>query len=352
MFRQKTAIIVGAGASCELGLPSGDQLKRDIVRLLKPTDDNVYGFIDKTMIAYMHQMGYPNSFEFGERMKDVKEAADRIRKGLPLALSIDNFLHSHHGDSEVEKLGKLAIAISIIHAEERSYLFHRATALERANPNYKPSIQIYNEKLLESWYPLFAKLAMSEVHRQNISKVFDNLRFVIFNYDRCFEQYIWIALQSYFGVSGEEASDVLSGVSFIHPYGTLGPLPWQSKDESVAFGEFNVNQLSGMASRIRTFTESVQSDIGSSVKDAVEWADTIVILGFGYLDQNIQLLSPGSTACSNRVFSTALNVSGPDQLVMKEAMMKLAGVNENNAMIEPGSCRNRFNNYWLHLSLR
>ncbi|KQN08875.1 hypothetical protein ASE79_13350 [Sphingomonas sp. Leaf28] len=161
-----------------------------------------------------------------------------------------------------------------------------------------------------------------------------------------------MALQEYFDIDEDEASHVLEDVSFIHPYGDLGPLPWGSAEDPVALGSAATFELSRVAARIRTFTESVGSDLGGTVKDAVEWAETLVILGFGYLDQNIQLLSRRLDTGGTRVFSTAYGVSQPDQLVMKDAMIALGGVTANAAMIEPGSCRDLFENYRLHISLR
>lgn len=353
MFRQRTTIIVGAGASCELGLPSGDALKGKILNLLKPTRENGYGFSDTTMIELLEQRGDPRVWDKQAGLARVREAAERIRKGLPLALSIDNFLHSHQGDEEVEQLGKLTIAISILRAEAQSHLFRRASSLvSLENSNAKPDMHINGKEISESWYPAFAQLLMSGVQRDNVSMAFENLRFIIFNYDRCLEQYIWMALQQYFDIDEKEASEVLSNVSFLHPYGSLGPLPWRSNNGAVPLGYANVSDLMNVASRIRTFTESVRSDLGNKVKESVEWADTLVILGFGYLDQNIQLLSPLSDTRSNRVFSTAYGVSGYDQIVMRDAMMALGGVQADSVMIDSGSCRNLFDNYRLHLSLR
>jgi hypothetical protein len=353
MFRQKTTIIIGAGASCELGLPSGDTLKGQILDLLQPTRDNAYGFTDKTMIELMKLRGGPNVWDYQTHLAPVQKAAERIRKGLPLALSIDNFLDSHQGDEEVEQLGKLAIAISILRAESKSHLFNRIPAMMRSQrPDLKPQLTIDGDELSKSWYPAFAQLLMSGVRRDSIASAFENLRFVIFNYDRCLEQYIWMALQQYFDIDEGEASEVLESVSFIHPYGHLGPLPWRSSEGAIALGDAALSDLESVVTRIRTFTQSVQSDVGGKVKDAVEWADTLVILGFGYLDQNIQLLSTTSENRCDRVFSTAYGVSAFDQMVMKDAMIALGGVNRQNAMIEAGSCRNLFDNYRLHLSLR
>ncbi|MEI5689030.1 hypothetical protein [Sphingomonas kyungheensis] len=353
MFRQKTTLVVGAGASCELGLPSGDGLKSQILTLLKPSTDNAYGFTDPIMIELMKRRVDPRLGDYPSKLDPVKQAGDRIRRGLPLALSIDNFLHSHQGDEEVEQLGKLAIAINIIRAEGGSHLFGRIPSMIRMQrPDAKPRMSIDGDGLAKSWYPAFAQQLMSGVQRHDISNAFANLRFVVFNYDRCLEQYLWMALQSYFDISRDEAAEVLSNVDFIHPYGDLGPLPWQHHDGPIALGNATIDDIPVMASRIRTFTESVRSDVGREVKDAMEWGDTLIILGFGYLDQNIQLLSvlPGKNG--NRVFSTAYGVSDQDKLVMRDAMMALGGVVASSAMIEGGSCRDLFDNYRLHLSLR
>lgn len=352
MFRQKTTIIVGAGASCELGLPSGDALKTQILQFLK-AGENAYGFADEAMVALLKQRCGADVWNHGDKLSPIKSAAARIRKGLPLALSIDNFLHSHQGDKEVEHLGKLAIAINIARAESHSCLFARQPAMRRArSPDQKPILSIDNETILKSWYPVFAQLVLSGVHRDNISEAFANLRFVIFNYDRCLEQYLCLALQAYFDINLHQAAEVLSSVQFIHPYGDLGPLPWQGRIGSVEFGAANLPAISEMPDRIRTFTESVESQTGDQVREAVNWAKTLLILGFGYLDQNVKLLSRSTKSIGNRVFSTAYGVSEQDQIIMGDVMQALASAERTNVRIEPGSCRDLFDHFRLHLSLR
>jgi hypothetical protein len=351
MFRQKTTIIIGAGASCELGLPSGDSLKFQIARLLRPAADNAYGFEDETMAALMRQR-CPNVWDYEAILGPLKEAAARIRKGLPLAVSIDNFLYSHQGDGEIEQLGKLAIAICILRSEKSSHLFNPVPAImQLSHPQPTPTLSIDGNELAKSWYPIFAQLLMSGIQRGDIASAFRNLRFIIFNYDRCFEQFIWMALQNYFDIGTDQASEILDNVSFIHPYGDLGALPWQSDTDSVAFGDCSITDLTKMIPRIRTFTESVQSDVGGNVKDAVEWAETLLILGFGYLDQNIQLLSPTTETRSNRVFSTAYGISPYDYDVIKDTMINLGGVSATDAIVEQGTCRNLFENFRLNFSL-
>jgi hypothetical protein len=92
---------VGARASCEVGLPSGDELKEQIVRLLRRTGDNAFGFSDETMQQIMRTFVGADLSSLQNKLQPYKAAADRILRGLPLALSIDNFLHSHQDDPHV-----------------------------------------------------------------------------------------------------------------------------------------------------------------------------------------------------------------------------------------------------------
>lgn len=356
MFRQDTTIVVGAGASCELGLPSGEGLKQQIMGVLGRTSENSYGFSDHTMQLIMKAFVGADPFAWNTKLEPFRLAADRILRGLPLAPSIDNFLHSHQEDENVVRLGKLAIGLCILRAERHSHFFTRQTATERVAARLSPRVvhqpTIRESSMAKTWYPALAQQLFSGVQRNNIKQVFENVRFVVFNYDRCLEQFIWMALQDYFDVDGEEAAEALEGVQFSHPYGSLGVLPWRSNSgEGLALGEEDVEDYWFVGTRLRTFTESVKSDIGRSVTEAIEQARTIIILGFGYLDQNIQLLCPGPDKRASRVLSTGFGVSLPDQDVMKNAMMTLGKQTYINSHVEPGTCRDLFDNYRLMLSL-
>ena len=353
MFRQKTTIIVGAGASCEIGLPSGDGLKEHIMALLHRTRDNAYGFSDDNMRQIMQQLVGPQVFSLQDKLGPYHDAADRLLRGLPLAPSIDNFLHSHQDDQYVVQLGKLAIAICMLRAERKSHLFKQSHYLEAFSDRPSaPQMSIRGDELLSTWYPAFARLLMSGVQRNAIPQAFENIRFIIFNYDRCLEQFIWMALQDYFDIDGDEASEILKSVDFIHPYGSLGMLPWRSSNEnSLLLGGGDAMDYWKVGARLKTFTESVRSQTGQNVSDAIENADTILILGFGYLDQNLQLLKPSSKKQAQRVLSTAYGISEPDQEIIKQAMMMLGNQPLEMSYVDPGTCRDLFDHFRLMLSL-
>lgn len=365
MFRQKTTIVIGAGASCEIGLPSGDRLKAQIAALFAGSNENSYGLKNTSMIAAVKdRLGqrnrvYVNSppLHHDEQIVTIREAAKRIRVGLPLALSIDNFLHTHQADAEVVRLGKTAIAMCILAAERGSAFYDEVTPATKHKQRLQGtqrSITLTSKKMLESWYVPFVQLLMSGIGKADAKEVFRNLRFVIFNYDRCLEQYLWLALQSYFDLTREAAAEILSTVEFLHPYGSLGPLPWQTiaEEHSVQLGGSEDLDVWQVGSRIRTFTESVESDLEPRIRSAIEDPSTILILGFGYLDQNVQLLTPGDKRNASRIISSAYGVSQLDQDIIREVMRSFARATGPQIMLEPGTCRALFDNFRLQLTLR
>ena len=134
MIRHKTVIIVGAGASNEVGLPVGEDLK-DIIRKL----------LDISFEDYTHQNSgdsqIVNAFKAAARLDTSLEnnphdinpyinAACRIARAMPQAISIDNYIDNHAGDKLIELSGKIAVVRSILEAESNSKLFINTRARE------------------------------------------------------------------------------------------------------------------------------------------------------------------------------------------------------------------------------
>jgi len=124
MFKNKTLIIVGAGTSCEVGLPSSDELKGKIAELLDIQISDFSKLLRGDRLIYealrilvKHSDG--NRSDLAPYIK----AALRIRDSMPLAPSIDNFIDAHNGDEFIERCGKLAIVRSILTAEKQSKLY-------------------------------------------------------------------------------------------------------------------------------------------------------------------------------------------------------------------------------------
>ena len=145
----------------------------------------------------------------------------------------------------------------------------------------------------------------SGVPAVNVRKIFDNISFVVFNYDRCIEFFLPHALQKLYGIQPREASEIRDRLSIIHPYGVI-PL-------EVSFGYSQANCVA-LANDIKTYTERMgDTEVVDAIVDQVQRAEQIVFLGFAYHDQNMSLFKP-TTAMppSKRLFGTAYQMSDSD----------------------------------------
>ena len=94
------------------------------------------------------------------------------------------------------------------------------------------------------------------------------------------------------------------------------------------------------------------SSIGAGVKDAVSSAHTLLILGFGYLRQNLELLAPDGKKQVQRIISTAYQVSADDREVLTSSLKEFAASIHPMIIVDPVKCRDLFELHRLELSLR
>lgn len=169
-----------------------------------------------------------------------------------------------------------------------------------------------------------------------------------------------IAAEVYFRLSPAAASDLVSNVRFIHPYGSLGSV-FQGENDYLPFGSDGVD-LNAVAARIKTFSES--SDHSAAMRIAVAQAETIIFLGFGFHAQNIELLDVASEygidepPQHHRVFATTRGMSSSDAAVVEEQISyALRGrptgpTDERWIWTKDGSCTDLFSTYWRSLTAR
>jgi hypothetical protein len=118
------------------------------------------------------------------------------------------------------------------------------------------------------------------------------VKFIVFNYDRCIEHFLYHALQAYYGLNEGNATSVLERLTFYHPYGSVGPLPWMHQPRAVAYGEeVNADQFLESASQIETFTEGTdpESSAVADIQRCAGGASRVVFLGFAFHRQNLKL---------------------------------------------------------------
>jgi hypothetical protein len=303
VLKSKTVFVVGAGASAEVGLPVGSRLTQIIADGLKTNNDGY--FKDVNINRAMHLHG-----------SDCNEASRHLREAMPLAPSIDNYLHTHQQDAALILLGKLSITSAILAAEKVTALW-----VDRSNAYNIPGFA----RIDATWYVRLWHMLSTGVGVDQIDTIFSNAVFVVFNYDRCVEQFLFEALKTYYLLTGERASELLSTLKIFHPYGQVGGLPALSKSTAVEFGErVEHRKLLEVAAQIKTFTERVEE--GQTLNDMraeIASSNKMVFLGFAFHEINMEILGSGLQTKITKVYGTRLGMSDPDADVIKARIMSM-----------------------------
>jgi hypothetical protein len=207
----------------------------------------------------------------------------------------------------------------------------------------------------------FFQVLTENCQQSELEARFLQVAIVCFNYDRCIEHYLYLALQNYYGMNAQEAATVLQSLEVFHPYGTVGNLSWsRPRQGSIEFGATpTAQQLVELSSQLRTFTEG--SDEGSTdiarVRAVLADTERIAFLGFAFHRLNVELLFPrqerGVPARGAHVFATGIGVSSADAKVVADELYELGGLNPNNTIIERSvACAGLFTEFRRSLSFR
>jgi hypothetical protein len=271
MFNKPTVFIVGAGASAECGLPTGSQLK-----------DRIRGGLGFQFEGGQLRKGDEALLQLLRgRFSQVNPyitAGHELSATITTFPSIDEVLHRWKARPEIVELGKLAIAHYILDAERRSPL---------AGKQRSVNIEAANDK----WLATFMSMSLSGLTQGEVSRAFENITIINFNYDRTIETYLYSALQRRGGISSEEAKQCVTGLKVIRPYGSIGKLDWQDQ-AGIPYGEEN-SVAAQVEKNIRTFTEQAQEEtVPASINQALGNAEIAIFLGFGFHQQNMKLFEP------------------------------------------------------------
>lgn len=300
MFNRRTLFILGAGASAEVGLPTGPGLALDIRNRLDVTFDS-FGRLkaarDDELAINIFQSNRP-------AVREYASAFRTIREGILLSSSIDDFLNIHSGNGHLVEAGKAAIVSAILQAEAASDLY-----VDRSNDNNK----LDYVKIAESWFLKFMRVLGPGIVARDAEFALDAISFIVFNYDRCLEHFLSYALRDLYGVSKPDALKMVEGTTIIHPYGSIGTL------EKVPFGGGQNRRFDYLAlgNEIRTYAEQFDAGaVNTRIQKAIAEAECIVFLGFAYHDQNMTLLKPEAHLDGRHVFGTAFGMSEADKHVV------------------------------------
>lgn len=334
---KNTVYVVGAGASYELGLPVGNKLKEYISRILLMKFDR--GIItDGNFDLYQTISNYTKN-NIDETNRYLKECR-HIRDNMPLAISIDNFIDSERGNDKLALCGKMAIIKAILEAERKSKIFFT---------QHQGTRKIDFPSLENTWYLPFFRTLTENCSVKDLPKRLESITLVIFNYDRCIEHFLINALISYYRLSEAQAVNIINSLKIIHPYGTVGALPWQIDGRFTPMdygGEIQTDQLIKYSQNIRTFTEGVHSEKMGMLRYNMKHTERIVFLGFAFHKLNMNLLMGGSderyeNPSPIECFATAFETSKNDQKSINESINYLYG-GEININIENSTCTQLF----------
>jgi hypothetical protein len=334
MFRRKTVFVVGAGASAEFDFPLGGELKT----IIADKADIEFSDVAQLTRGSSHVAGSLQKTERFDQIDKFFEAGRRLSHAMPQAISIDNYLESHSDDAEAVKVGKLCIAAAIMEAEEQSDLAKWRTGGQRFNLS----------RFEETWLSVFVKMLSESLPKSSLHEIFKNISIITFNYDRCIEHFLMMALASYYHITPEESQELCKKLTIYHPYGKIGALEWQGEKDMSPFGSPSSEyKLDSIASRIRTFSERMDDDeqLGL-IHSTLDQADVVVYLGFSFGKMNMDLLSiPESMP--KQVFATTYGLSQQNQNTVQRMIGQSLG-NQRSLDInfEPSKCAEFLRNHW------
>lgn len=342
-----TVFVIGAGASKEAGLPTGEELKKDISELLNLRWHHGMQVSGDSVIAEAISC----SRKAGGKNKIYKEtimSACQISHALPLAISIDNFIDAHRDNKNIIFCSKLAIVSAILAAECKSLLYFK---------NDKGEASINFDALQDTWYLRFFRIITENCDYSRLKDRLDSVNLIIFNYDRCVEYFLFHAFINYYKISEADSSDLILHMNIYHPYGSVGELPWMSGTESLPFGSgLHFEKLLSLSGRIKTFTEGIDfySSGIENIKSAMGNADRVAFIGFAFHPLNMELITPKEIMLLQweppKCFASTFDVSKSDQVIIQNQIRSIYGDEDLNVIMSDIKCNDFFKEFSKSLS--
>ena len=341
MFKPNTLIVLGAASSLDFGFPLGQKLKGQLASLLDVEFDDWGSPKQRTGAQHKLFRVLLNGADQATTAS-IYQAADIIKNGVGLTASIDSFLEMRQDSQSVSYVAKAAIfqLIAEHECQSRSLKPFTRRSENQGAPNFD-----------NTWLQQFAQICFTATPKDKIEESLRRVSIVSFNYDRCFAQFLRIAISLLYSIEFHQASELANSLVISHPYGSLGPLTKHSSD-SFEFGDDDFQDAAAKSSRIRTYTEGViEKDVLSLIKLQVSAAERIVFLGFGYHGQNIDILrcDPSLTNIKKQIIGTSIGIADAARKDLElKLRIALQGTGKGaypDILFEPKDCRQLLEEY-------
>jgi hypothetical protein len=338
MNKSKTVIVVGAGASREIDLPTGAELKVILKRLfdVRFEDGIRLKSGDHRLFESIRVLSQKNGLDVNQYLY----ACWRIRDCIDLAPSIDNYIDAQRNDELAGHIGKLGIYYALSKCERESKLF-------KATNEKNDKIEF--SSLENTWLVSLFRILIEANTIESFIESLRNIVFVSFNYDRAIEFFIRHAVAQYYHLSFDEAIKVLDVLRIHYPYGNLGPLTNQPSRRSGLGNETYGQDLIASSGRLRTFTEQVKSSLIQAMHDDTADAEIVVFLGFAFHPQNLRLLFDGAPWQVRRILGTGKGLSDTDISIICDELNQYCRQVEKIEIVN-ATCSELFYNYKRFLS--
>jgi hypothetical protein len=274
MIKQKVTLVLGAGASAPYGFPLGRKLMVDVINKLNTSNSGH----DQGFSQVLLRLGFDGQLQsdFAAEMRWAKQS------------SIDAFVQERQ---EFLQIGKAAIAAALIPYENLDDL----VSLES---------EFSSEPTNQRWYTyLLDLLGESQTFTEN------HLSIITFNYDRSLEYFIFQTLIHRFNLAAALAIELLKTIPIIHVYGQLGKFDFESEANgrpySTLMDDINVKQCVDEMNLIHEPRD--EDEFAKSKEDVYKVlrnTETLIFLGFGYHEKNLERLRLSQNFIGNTVVPT------------------------------------------------
>jgi hypothetical protein len=293
---KKTTFVIGAGASADFNLPLGRTLAEHIRAAL----DDEFGDDHTSQSGRItHALGMQ-----GYNEQDVQAARD-LRGMLLRSPTIDHALYTLRARPPVVRVGKAAIAELILKGEHNS-------PLPQGWTNDRHGYHKRLHSCGNSWLAHLFIALLGDRSPEEFADAFDEAPFVVFNYDRCVEQYLYYALQDVGSLHQNAAKAILEKVPIAHVYGSLGRIEPLKGQKVTGFGSDQLAAAGYAAGSLRTYTEGAEDGAQAEVRRLIGWAERVVFLGFGFDPLNMKVLFPDGPIEGQAPWGTRFSIEQED----------------------------------------